>query len=59
MFKGKKGQKLAADIGNRNTKTFVPGAALPNNKTALDTQLEAERKMDTAAIKVYTQVVEL
>ena len=52
MFKGKKGQKLAADIGNRTTKTFVPGAAIPD-KTITNAPVEIERKMDTAAIKVY------
>lgn len=32
MFKGKKGQALASDIGKRS-KTFVPGEKIPEKKT--------------------------
>ena len=45
MFKGKKGQALAADIGKRS-KTFVPGEKLPEKRP------EGPTKEDIAAIKV-------
>ena len=48
MFKGKKGQALAADIGKKS-KTFVPGERLPEAKKG------GPSKEDVAAIKVcYT-----
>ena len=45
MFKGKKGQALAADLGKRS-KTFVPGEKLPEKRH------EGPTKEDVAAIKV-------
>lgn len=45
MFKGKKGQALAADIGKRS-KTFVPGEGLPERR------MDGPSKEDVAAIKV-------
>ena len=45
MFKGKKGQALAADIGKRS-KTFVPGEKLPEKRP------DGPTKEDIAAIKV-------
>ncbi|KAH3694555.1 U2 small nuclear ribonucleoprotein A'-like [Dreissena polymorpha] len=44
MFKGKKGQALAADIGKKS-KTFVPGEGLPEKR------MEGPSKEDIAAIK--------
>lgn len=44
MFKGKKGQALAADLGKRS-KTFVPGEKLPEKRH------EGPTKEDVAAIK--------
>lgn len=45
MFKGKKGQALAADIGKK-TKTFVPGEGIPERR------MDGPSKEDVAAIKV-------
>lgn len=57
MFKGKRGQQLARDIGKR-TRTFVPGAGLPEKKGAAaaaagptPAAMEA-KKHDMEAIKV-------
>lgn len=46
MFKGKKGQALAADIGKKS-KTFVPGENLPEKR------LDGPSKEDVALIKVW------
>ncbi|KAI0224234.1 U2 small nuclear ribonucleoprotein A' [Lamellibrachia satsuma] len=52
MFKGKKGQQLARDIGKK-TKTFVAGAGLPTPKKAESGGAEASgpAKQDIEAIK--------
>ena len=67
MFKGKKGQILARDMGKRATKTFVPGAALPSKgsgppgppsgagasgPTTVPTTAAPPARPDTEAIKV-------
>ena len=52
MFKGKKGQALAADIGKRS-KTFVPGEKLPEKKP------DGPTKEDIAAIKVGSSSIDL
>lgn len=46
MFKGKKGQALATDIGKKS-KTFVPGENLPEKP------MGGPSKEDVAAIKVW------
>jgi len=48
MFKGKKGQALAADIGKRS-KTFVPGEGLPEKR------MDGPSREDIAAIQVQLQ----
>ena len=49
MFKGRKGQQLARDIGKRS-KTFVPGSALEEKKQAAPSG--GQQKQDVEAIKV-------
>ena len=58
MFKGKKGQQLARDIGKKN-KTFVAGAGLPTPKKAESGGAEASgpAKQDIEAIKVWSRSV--
>ena len=59
MFKGKKGQQLARDIGKK-AKTFVAGAGLPTPKKT-DAAGGAEAvpsgpaKQDIEAIKVWSR----
>ena len=49
MFKGKKGQALASDIGKKS-KTFVPGEGIPEPKKG------GPSKEDVAAIKVMFKI---
>lgn len=51
MFKGKKGQKLAADLGKR-TKTFTPGAAVEKG-VAPPNGAPVPSTPDEEAIKVH------
>ncbi len=61
MFKGKRGQQLARDIGKRS-KTFVPGAPLPGAAAragaasaagaAAPAESDGPPKKDVEAIKV-------
>ena len=50
MFKGKKGQALATDIGKKS-KTFVPGENLPEKRA------DGPSKEDVAAIKVFVSQI--
>ena len=51
MFKGKKGQKLAADLGKR-TKVFTPGAAIEKPSGGANQAAPAPPAPDQEAIKV-------
>ncbi|XP_033108611.1 U2 small nuclear ribonucleoprotein A'-like [Anneissia japonica] len=54
MFKGKKGQTLAKDLGKRS-KTFVPGAALPTEKSSGPSPADINAiKVATISIVIYS-----
>jgi hypothetical protein len=52
MFKGKRGQQLAREIGKR-AKTFVPGAGIPEKKPQ---QPAGPSKEEVDAIKVKVRL---
>ncbi|XP_034312721.1 U2 small nuclear ribonucleoprotein A'-like [Crassostrea angulata] len=58
MFKGKKGQALASDIGKRS-KTFVPGEKIPEKKTGPSKEDIELIKMAIAKAKTLNEVERL